>query len=312
VPVTSDIDNPTDARQLRAAGERIEALVEASAAAGPAARARAEDLVGCVTELYGAGLERTLRILDGLGVLDDRVVNALAADELVAGLLLVHDLHPYDLQTRVDRALDSVRPYLGSHGGDVELLGVDDAGVVRLRMLGSCDGCPSSSVTLQLAVEGAIEAAAPEVTRIDVETSSPAPVAAGRTFSVDSLLSRVGRPSGSPAAAWVEMPQLGMLASGELAGFQIDGLAVCACRIGADIFCYRDQCAHCAASLAGGVLERRLGDPVGGAILRCPRCHSHFDLRHAGACLDQVGEHLDPLPLLAAGAMVSVAVPATS
>ncbi len=47
-------------------------------------------------------------------------------------------------------ALDSVRPYLGSHGGDVELLGVDeDAGAVHLRLLGSCDGCPSSAVTLQ-------------------------------------------------------------------------------------------------------------------------------------------------------------------
>ena len=62
----------------------------------------------------------------------------------MAGLLLVHGLHPYDVQTRVARALDSVRPYLGSHGGDVELLGVDAEGVVTLRMLGNCDGCPSS------------------------------------------------------------------------------------------------------------------------------------------------------------------------
>ena len=63
-----------------------------------------------------------------------------------------------------------MRPYLGSHGGDVELLEVTDDGVVRLRLLGSCDGCPSSSVTLKLAVEDAIEAAAPEVTGIEVET----------------------------------------------------------------------------------------------------------------------------------------------
>ena len=71
----------------------------------------------------------------------------------MASLLLVHGLHPYDVETRVARALDGVRPYLGSHGGDVELLGVTDDGVVRLRLLGSCDGCPSSSVTLKLAVE---------------------------------------------------------------------------------------------------------------------------------------------------------------
>ena len=67
------------------------------------------------------------------------------------------------------RALESVRPYLGSHGGDVEILAIDgDEGVVALRMLGSCDGCASSSVTLELAVQRAIEEAAPEITRIDV------------------------------------------------------------------------------------------------------------------------------------------------
>ena len=78
----------------------------------------------------------------------------LADDDLVASLLVLHDLHPLDLDDRVRAALDSVRPYLGSHGGDVEVLDIDgDAGVVSLRMLGSCDGCASSSVTLELAVQ---------------------------------------------------------------------------------------------------------------------------------------------------------------
>ena len=81
----------------------------------------------------------------------------------------MHGLHPDDVGTRVARALDGVRPYLGSHGGDVELVGLTDDGRVRLRMLGSCDGCPSSSVTLTLAVETAIRDAAPEVSGIDVE-----------------------------------------------------------------------------------------------------------------------------------------------
>ena len=58
---------------------------------------------------------------------------------------------------RVEGALATVRPLLAAHGGDVELLGIDDeAGAVQLRLLGSCDGCPSSAVTLQTAVEGAI------------------------------------------------------------------------------------------------------------------------------------------------------------
>ena len=62
-----------------------------------------------------------------------------------------------------------MRPFLAHHDGDVELLGIDpDAGAVKLRLLGSCDGCPSSSVTLQFAVERAIVEAAPEISRIDV------------------------------------------------------------------------------------------------------------------------------------------------
>ena len=100
------------ARDLRVVGGRIEALIDASAAAGPVAHERAEELVRLVVDLYGAGLERLLEILHERGALDGSL-DALAADELVAGLLLVHGLHPYDVTTRVEQALVSVRPYLG-------------------------------------------------------------------------------------------------------------------------------------------------------------------------------------------------------
>ena len=96
-----------------------------------------------------------------------------AADELVASLLLVQGLHPESLDARVEGALASVRPFLAKHGGDVELLGIDDElGAVKLRLLGSCDGCPSSAATLRGAVEAAILEAAPEVTRIVVEEAT--------------------------------------------------------------------------------------------------------------------------------------------
>jgi Fe-S cluster biogenesis protein NfuA len=148
------------------------------------ARERAEELVRLVADLYGAGLERVLAILYDRGHLDDDVLAALAADELVSSLLLVHGLHPYDVTTRVEKALESVRPYLGSHGGDVELLDVTEDGVVRLRLLGSCDGCPSSAVTLRTEVERAIAEAAPEIVTIDVEEPN-APDAPGVTTAVE-------------------------------------------------------------------------------------------------------------------------------
>ena len=77
----------------------------------------------------------------------------LADDPLVAGLLLLHDLHPLDVDARIQRALDRVRPYLGSHAGGVEFLGVDRRRRPACGCEGSCDGCPSSTVTVELAIE---------------------------------------------------------------------------------------------------------------------------------------------------------------
>ena len=155
-------------KNLRAVGDRIEQLLdELRAAADPRLYGQAEEMLGLVTDLYGGGLARIIEIV---GEKDPAVLGLLADDELVGSLLLVHGLHPVDLETRVARALEGVRPMLASHGGDVELLGLDaSAGAVHLALLGSCHGCPSSTVTLRMAVEVAIAEAAPEIQIIDVE-----------------------------------------------------------------------------------------------------------------------------------------------
>ena len=117
---------------------------------------QATEVVQALVQLYGEALARVVAGTDP------------TEDELLSHLLLVHDLHPVDAETRVRRALDDVRPYLGSHGGDVELLGVED-GVARVRLEGTCNGCPSSTVTLRNAIEEAIMRAAPELERVDAE-----------------------------------------------------------------------------------------------------------------------------------------------
>ena len=308
VTTAGPVPEAGEAPDLRATGERIEALLEAASAGGRVARERAEELVRLVVDLYGAGLERLLEIVHDAGRLDDELLDRLAADELVASLLVVHGLHPYDVGTRVARALDSVRPYLGSHGGDVQLLDVTDDGLVQLRMLGSCDGCPSSSVTLTLAVETAIQAAAPEVTGIEVEEAGPA--GHGGVIPVSALRSRLenGAPPQS-GVSWTTVEGLPGLATGQAGGFSISGLPVVGVRIGSDLFAYRDRCPVCGGSLAGGAVERRLGGPAGDAVLRCPTCSAHFDVRHAGRGLDGTDDHLEPLPLLVDDGVVTVAVP---
>jgi Fe-S cluster biogenesis protein NfuA len=155
-------------KNLRAVGDRIEQLLdELRAAADPRLYGQAEEMLGLVTDLYGGGLARIVEIVEEK---DPAVLGLLSHDELVSSLLLVHGLHPDDLATRVARALEGVRPMLAQHGGDVELLDIDAvAGAVHLNLLGSCHGCPSSTVTLRMAVETAIAEAAPEIQIIDVE-----------------------------------------------------------------------------------------------------------------------------------------------
>ena len=293
-----------------ACGERIELLLEASAAAGPVARERAEELVRLVVELYGTGLERVLELAHEAGALDDDLLGALAADELVSSLLLVHGLHPYGVEERVERALDGVRPYLGSHGGDVQLLGVDDEGVVRLQLLGSCDGCASSAVTLELAVEDAIRSAAPEIVRIDVEAAAPASAAAQRVIPVEQLSSRLRSQSGGAGqgvVTWAAAVRVDELSVGGLYRVSVGGLDVLLCRLLSGVYAYRDACAGCGATFEGAGLQRSPAIP-GSAVLTCRGCGAHYDVRQAGADLDVADRHLEPVPLLERDGVVEVAV----
>lgn len=141
-------------------GATVERLLDALATnAGPAAARYGEQLVRALIELYGVGLARMVELAD------PQALSRFAADRAVAGLLILHDLHPEGTEQRVREALQRLRPYLGRHGGEVELLGVTGT-VARVRIGG---GCPSSTTALQEAIERAVAAAAPEVDEVVVE-----------------------------------------------------------------------------------------------------------------------------------------------
>ncbi|MFG1639256.1 NifU family protein [Amycolatopsis sp. NPDC049252] len=146
----------TDVGQV---GERIERLL--GEFSGPDAEI-AEELVHTLLEFYGAGLERIMEIVDR------PLLDRLAEDDHVRGLLVLHDLHPKSTHERVAEALDKVRPFLGSHAGDVELVEIDSEGVLKLQLQGTCDGCPSSTVTAKYAIEKVVREAAPEISDVVV------------------------------------------------------------------------------------------------------------------------------------------------
>jgi Fe-S cluster biogenesis protein NfuA/nitrite reductase/ring-hydroxylating ferredoxin subunit len=287
-----------------AVGERIERLLEASAAGGPVAHERAEELVRLVVGLYGAGLERLLEIAHETGRLDDVLLDALADDPLVSSLLLVHDLHPDGVQRRVEKALEGVRPYLGSHGGDVKLLDVSAEGVVTLQLLGSCDGCASSAVTLELAVEDAIRAAAPEV--VSIEVSQPPK----GLIPVDALSVRL-HPTEEVGVVWSAAGSVDALAPGEMLRTTVEGTPVLVARLLSGCYAYQDRCAACSAAFDGAVLAPSPALP-GSAVLRCRSCGAQYDVRRAGADLDVADRHLEPVPLLERDGVLEVAVRAAA
>jgi Fe-S cluster biogenesis protein NfuA/nitrite reductase/ring-hydroxylating ferredoxin subunit len=275
---------------------RVEALLEElEGAAGGVPRESAIELVQALLDLYGEGMRRVVARVAERDE-DGDLAAAFAADELVSHLLLLHGLHPVALERRVRAALDEVRPYLESHGGNVELLGVED-GVVRLALEGSCSGCPSSAVTLKLAIEDAIHKAAPDVERIEAEGAAPAATPAPLLQIEVSDAMRA--PAGGEWA--VAGAVLAELADGAPHVRDVAGRPVLFAALNGNAYAYRPRCPACGESLEGATLA--------GEELRCGACSARYDVRRAGRGLDAPERHLEPVPLLVdPGGVVRVAV----
>ncbi|HEY3906192.1 MAG TPA: NifU family protein [Streptosporangiaceae bacterium] len=292
--------------QVQGVGEQVDTLLAALRTGSGDSAAIADELVRLLIGLYGDGLTRITEILAEQGPAGSQIMSSMIEDPLVESLLLLHDLHPLDVDARVQRALDEVRPYLGSHAGGVEYLGVVD-GVAKLRLQGSCDGCPSSTVTVQLAIEGAVLNAAPEVSEVVVEGMTKAPEPALLQIGRRPDPGQPGTLNDSQAVSaasgwdgWVTLPNIGPPSSRPVIA-SAAGTTVLVCSVRGTLYAYRDACAGCGSSLADGVLEREQ--------LTCPSCGARYNVRLAGQSLGDDELRLDPLPLLADSQGVRVAVP---
>jgi Fe-S cluster biogenesis protein NfuA/nitrite reductase/ring-hydroxylating ferredoxin subunit len=270
---------------------RVEGLLgEVETLEDPVAREKATEMVQALLDLYGEGLARVL------AQLGEAEVVTLADDELVSHLLLLHGLHPVSQEDRVRGALESVRPYLESHGGDVELLAVEE-GVARLRLHGSCSGCPSSTMTLKLAIEDAIQKAAPDVESVEAEgVSEPAPTPGPVLLQLEVSDSLGG-------GEWETVGGLPELKASPTVMKEVAGTPLLFAGLDDNLYAYRDKCPGCEGSLEGAELD--IGD------LTCPGCGRQYDVRRAGRCLDEPQISLEPVPLLTDDAGIAkVALPA--
>ncbi len=164
----TNCEAPTAPSNLQQQAKRLQELVErAGQLRDSSARTLVQDCLQAVLGFYGDGLARVLQVVQETGPAGETVRERLLTDPAVAGLLIIHGLHPVDLETRLRGALDKVRPYLERHGGNVELLSLKGE-FARLRLQGHCKTCPSSAVTLELAVRKALEEACPDLTGFEV------------------------------------------------------------------------------------------------------------------------------------------------
>ncbi len=304
--------------------ERVQELQGALEAQGDSStREVAEELVSAIVQLYGEGLDRILTVLISSGGEGASLAARLTEDPLLSTLLLIHDLHPVPLTDRVQGALDSVRPYMESHGGNVELLSLED-GVARIHLQGSCSDCSASSVTLELAIKQALEEAAPDLAGLEVEGVAPQLTGLALPMSGDTLpmavvgasepdaghLPRIELPivnagpgaAAPPAAApaWIDLDSLGELDEGSMRAVSLGADALVVANVDGALLAYRDECAACGAPLRDGTL-------VAGS-LACGGCGRSYFLPRAGRSLDADRLQLKPVPLLRDRGSVRVAL----
>jgi Fe-S cluster biogenesis protein NfuA/nitrite reductase/ring-hydroxylating ferredoxin subunit len=292
-----------DVQEHQRRAERIETLIqEVSAFPDPHARATTEELIQTLLDMYGEGLARILDLTVETNAGGQALVAALANDDLVGSLFLLHDLHPVDIGTRIAQALVEVRPYMKSHGGNVEFIGVED-GIAYLRLEGSCHGCPSSTITLKLAIEEAIYKVAPDLEGLRVEGVVEPPQRPG--IPVKFVPTRRRKESTRPTeqdGTWNVVEGLNALSASGLKAMTVQQKPLLFCKIADTYYAYHNRCSSCNATLDGGRLE--------GTTLICPSCGQHYDVCRAGRSLDAPDLFLEPVPLLTEGGKVKVALSA--
>ncbi|MEK7426085.1 MAG: NifU family protein [Actinomycetota bacterium] len=214
----------------------------------------------------------------------------LVDDPAVHAVLALHGIIRPNLMVRANETLEAVRPYLKSHGGDVELVEVRD-GIAFVRLQGSCNGCSMSAVTLREGVEEALVNGIAEITGIEVLPTEPT-----ETFiplgSIGRKPAKSDVESDLAASGWIEGPATHDVADGGMVrvDIEVDGEAesFIITNIGNRFALFRNECVHQGMTLDGGMIED--------GVLRCPWHGFRFDAT-SGECLSAPGAQLQHVPL---------------
>lgn len=251
-------------------------------------RAAAEALVRAVDALNAEALRRLIRAVRGAPGAAAALREA-AADEVVYAVLRRHGILKPSLQERVEAALDSVRPMLASHGGDVELVAIEGT-EAEVRFLGACDGCPASQLTFYAGVRKAIEEQAPEITKVrQARGLGGGGAGSGVTFASPFAV--------DDGAGWVRAAALTDLADGATMLAEAEGRSLLVSRFGDRVTCFENACAHMGLSMERGL--------IADGFITCPH-HGFVYALESGECLTAPQVQLSPHDVRVRGGTVEV------
>lgn len=248
-------------------------------------------LEALVETLEREGDERALLALKLTDAIHRPALELLAQGELehplARAVLAMYDLAPPDERTAVEEALDEIRPYIHSHGGELELLEVSD-GVVRVRMSGSCHGCAASAMTLRRGIEQVLRERYAAFREVIAEE-------AGRPDTgIPLLVVQARRPVFARAGTANEVQP------GKLGCAQVEGVPVLLANVEGEIYAFRDGCATDGMPLEAGRMT--------GSVIVCPWHNCAYDAR-TGKRVDEPGQPgLTVVPIAVRDGTVQVAV----
>lgn len=281
--------------QLNLLVEQIESYPDAKI------REKTLDLVQIILALHREALRRVLTSFDSLPK-KEQMLSQIAADDVVRAILLIHGLLPNDLQTRVAVAIDELRPFLISQGGDVELLGIEN-GHARMRLIRNGQGAPPIS-TLKLEIEKALIEAAPELLGIEIEGVAEQIEATERAAAIlGSMLPQ--KNNAPPPANLVQIKRTNPVANHdgkwisvirsltfEEGAFKIINHAdvnILVCKTDGDFYAFHNRCA---------LENRALDDATFESPMLVCACHGyHYDVRRKGRCVENSEIKLEFLPV---------------
>ncbi len=273
--------------QVAAALDRLDQLVqEFEQQADPDVRERVFEMLRCVDAVHRQGLRSLVAVLKEAGVLQR------ALDE--ADVVLLFELYQLDEggeRARADGVLDSVRPYIESHGGRLEVVEARD-GVVTVRLSGACQGCSGSAATLRQVVEETLRAELSDFARVEVLDATPS--RSGDVIPAAALL-----PRDRPGLIWHDVLALEEIPPGELRSVDVEGISALVVNLRGEFYAYENVCPASPLPLHGARLED--------STLVCPWHGCRFSLP-GGRRLDRQGPGLGVIPIGVADGQVQIGV----